>query len=97
VAVVRPSLRGKPHKLVRTPGGRLVWRPVEFKRGEARCAWCHGELHGTPVLSKAEMRGIPKSSRRPERPYGGYLCPRCLKLGLVRAVIRESSVTSNAS
>jgi large subunit ribosomal protein L34e len=95
--MVRPGLRGKPHKLVRTPGGRLVWRPVEFKRGEARCAWCRGELHGTPALPKTEMRRIPKSSRRPERPYGGYLCPRCLRSGLVRAVIRGSSAASSTS
>ncbi len=95
--MVRPGLRGKPYKLVRTPGGGLVRRPVEFKRGEAKCAWCHEELHGTPVPSKAEMRKIPKSSRRPERPYGGYLCSRCLKSGLVRAVIEGSSATSGAS
>jgi large subunit ribosomal protein L34e len=94
--VVRPGLRGKPHKLVRTPSGRLVWRPVEFKRGEAKCAWCHGELHGTLALPKTEMRGIPKSSRRPERPYGGYLCPKCLKSGFVRAVIRGPSPASSA-
>lgn len=93
--MVRPGLRGKPHKLVRTPSGRLVWRPVEFKRGEAKCAWCHGELHGTLALPKTEMRGIPKSSRRPERPYGGYLCPKCLKSGFVRAVIRGPSPASS--
>jgi large subunit ribosomal protein L34e len=93
--VVRPGLRGKPHKLVRTPSGRLVWRPVEFKRGEAKCAWCHGELHGTLALPKTEMRRIPKSSRRPERPYGGYLCPKCLKSGFVRAVIRGPSPASS--
>jgi len=86
--VVRPGLRGKPYKLVRTPGGRLVRRPVEFKRKEARCAWCHGELHGTPALSKVEMKRLPKSRKRPERPYGGYVCARCLRLGLVKAVIR---------
>jgi len=94
--VVRPGLRGRPHKLVRTPGGRLVWRPVEFKRGEAKCAWCHGELHGTPALPKVEMKRLPKSAKRPERPYGGYLCPRCLRLGLVRAVIKGSLTASGA-
>jgi len=93
-AVVRPGLRGKPHKLVRTPGGRLVWRPVEFKRGEAKCAWCHGTLHGTPALSKTEIRKLPKSSRRPERPYGGYLCPRCLRIGLFHAVVRGQAESS---
>jgi len=93
--VVRPGLRGKPHKLVRTPGGRLVWRPVKLKK--ARCAWCHGELHGTPALPKAEMRRLPKSGKRPERPYGGYLCPRCLRSGLVRAVIRGHSTASSTS
>lgn len=89
--MVRPGLRGKAHKLVRTPGGRLVWKRVEFKRGNARCAWCHQELHGTPALPKAEIRRLAKSSRRPERPYGGYICSRCLRLGLIRTVIERAS------
>lgn len=89
--MVRPGLRGKARKLVRTPSGRLVWRPVEFKRGEAKCAWCHGELHGTPALPKAKIRRLAKSSRRPERPYGGYICSKCLKSGVIRAVVEKSS------
>lgn len=89
--MVRPGLRGKAHKLVKTPGGRLVWRPVDFKRGKARCAWCHQELHGIPSLPKAKIRKIAKSSKRPERPYGGYICSKCLKSGLMRAVIKGAS------
>lgn len=92
--MVRPGLRGKPHRLVRTPGGRLVLRPVEPKREQAKCAWCRGELHGVPALSKAKMKRLPKSSRRPERPYGGYICPRCLKIGLTRSVIRVTSIST---
>ncbi|MCS7140475.1 MAG: 60S ribosomal protein L34 [Candidatus Nezhaarchaeota archaeon] len=86
--MVRVGLRGKPHKLVRTPGGRLVWRPIEYERSKAKCAWCHGELHGTPALPKVKMRKLSKSSKRPERPYGGYLCSKCLREGLLRTVIR---------
>ncbi|MDH5816058.1 MAG: 50S ribosomal protein L34e [Candidatus Nezhaarchaeota archaeon] len=91
--MVRPGLRGKPHKLVRTPGGRLIWRPVKFKRAKAKCAWCHQELHGTPAIPRAKIRRLAKSSRRPERPYGGYVCPKCLRMGLIRAVIKGSSVS----
>ncbi|MEM4577005.1 MAG: hypothetical protein QW701_06100 [Candidatus Nezhaarchaeales archaeon] len=92
--MVRPGLRGKPHKLVRTPGGRLVRRPVEPKKKEAKCAWCHEELHGAPALSKTNIKKLPKSSRRPERPYGGYICPRCLKMGLIRSVIKSASIST---
>ncbi|RLF10037.1 MAG: 50S ribosomal protein L34e [Thermoprotei archaeon] len=89
--MVRPSLRGRPHKVVRTPGGRHVVRRVKFQRGEGKCAWCHAELHGTPTLPRVEMKKLPKSSRRPERPYGGYLCPRCLRIGIFNAVVRGQS------
>ncbi|MET1101595.1 MAG: 50S ribosomal protein L34e [Pyrodictiaceae archaeon] len=91
--MVRPGLRGKPHKLVRTPGGRLVWRPVKHKRSKAKCAWCHRELHGTPALPKVEIKKLPKSSRRPERPYGGYLCSRCLREGLIRSMVKAGLAT----
>lgn len=50
-----------------------------MKPERARCSVCGAKLSGVPNLSPLEMRNAPKSKKRPTRPYGGYLCPRCLK------------------
>ncbi|MEM4700189.1 MAG: 50S ribosomal protein L34e [Candidatus Nezhaarchaeales archaeon] len=85
----RPALRTRSRKRVRVrlPGGGAS---VHYKRerpGPARCAWCGSLLGGVPRLLPHELRGLAKSSRRPTRPYGGYLCHACLRLGLQRAVL----------
>ncbi|MEM1728438.1 MAG: 50S ribosomal protein L34e [Candidatus Jordarchaeales archaeon] len=79
VEMPAPRLRSRSwkRKMVRTPGGRLVvhyWRDTSRKY---RCAVCGGELHGCPTDKYEEKEA--KTKKRPERPYGGYLCSRCLK------------------
>ena len=59
------------------PGGRLVIRYEKRKPKKAHCAKCHKQLHGIPRERAVEMRKLPKSQRRPERPYGGMLCSSC--------------------
>jgi len=49
-----------------------------LKSGGARCSVCGAKLSGVPNLPALEMRNAAKSKKRPNRPYGGYLCPRCL-------------------
>jgi large subunit ribosomal protein L34e len=36
-------------------------------------------LQGIPRLRAVEIRKLPKSKKRPERPYGGYLCSECMR------------------
>ncbi|MDI9619655.1 MAG: 50S ribosomal protein L34e [Candidatus Nezhaarchaeota archaeon] len=92
--MVKPGLRGKPRKALRTPGGRSIVRFVKFKRSKARCAWCHEELRGTPSPNRGGVSSLPKSSRRPERPFGGYLCHKCLRAGLLDAVVKASGAAA---
>lgn len=85
----RPGLRtrSKRRVFVRTPGGRIVIRYEPRKPGPARCAVCGKPLNGVPRLKPVELRNLAKTEKRPERPYGGYLCPRCLSR-LLREAIR---------
>lgn len=46
---------------------------------KATCAECKKELHGVPRKRPYEMINLPKSLKRPERPYGGYLCSKCMR------------------
>ncbi|RLF09127.1 MAG: 50S ribosomal protein L34e [Thermoprotei archaeon] len=85
----RPALRTRSRKrrYVKLPGGGLALHYKRERPGPARCAWCGAKLGGVPRLLPYELRRLAKSSRRPTRPYGGYLCPSCLRLGLQRALL----------
>ncbi len=78
--MVRPALRSRSLRRVktRTPGGRTIVRYEKRKPNAARCAICGRVLNGVPRLRPVDLRKLPKTARRPERPYGGYLCPQCL-------------------
>lgn len=67
----------------KTPGKRLVTHYIKRKPSKAECAVCKKELLGVPNLLTYKLRGLPKTQRRPERPYGGYLCHSCLKKKLL--------------
>lgn len=83
--MVRPIHRS--HSMARkkrtTPGNQnsVIYR--RRKPSRAKCALCGAILGGVPAKRPAKMRRIPKVSRRPERQYGGRICPNCLKNSLV--------------
>ncbi len=89
--------RGKRRRLkkarvaVRTPGGRVVYHYRHKKHSPARCARCGRPLNATPTGPRSKMAKIPKSQRRPNRPYGGNLCSKCLREVMVLQAIQEGS------
>ena len=79
--MVRPAYRSHSKRRVykRTPGGRTVVHFEERKPKAARCAVCGKPLGGVPRGRPVEIRKLSKTERRPERPYGGYICGSCLR------------------
>ncbi len=77
----RPMYRSRSWRRVqvRTPGGRTVTHYERRKPNVARCAICGKPLNGVPRGRPVEIRKLAKTERRPERPYGGYICPSCLR------------------
>ncbi len=65
---------------VKTPGGRVTIHRKERKPSKALCAGCQKPLAGVPHQNPAVMRNLPKTAKRPERPYGGMLCSTCMRL-----------------
>jgi len=61
----------------KTPGGKTVLRFTKRKPSKPICNKCNKELLGTARGRKTEIRKLPKTGRRPERPYGGVLCSSC--------------------
>ncbi|OYT39883.1 MAG: 50S ribosomal protein L34e [Desulfurococcales archaeon ex4484_58] len=84
----RPSQRTRSRRrvYVRTPGGRLVIHYEPRRPNIARCAICGRPLNGVPRLRPVELNKLAKTEKRPERPYGGVICPSCLA-----RLVRESA------
>ncbi len=77
--MVKPRLRTLKRKRVKTPGKKLVTHYKKEKPGIAKCAICKKPLHGVPRLNQSEMMSLPKTKKRPERPFGGNLCSKCMR------------------
>lgn len=75
----QPRFRSRSYRRIKvtTPGGvnKTTYKPR--KPTKAICGSCGGVLPGVAREIPSVMRNIPKSSRRPERPYGGVLCSKC--------------------
>lgn len=71
--------RSLRRKQVRTPGGKLVTRYLKRKPKIAHCATCKKTLKGVPRERPYKMHKLPKTKKRPERPYGGVLCSSCMR------------------
>ena len=71
---------------VKTPGGKVTthYRPRKPKSG--KCALCGKTLHGVPRENSAKMKNLPKTKKRPERPYGGVLCSACMRKTIIERV-----------
>ena len=60
---------------VATPGGKINIHYTKKKPAVPKCGSCGKRLHGVPRALPSDVKKLPKSRKRPERPYGGNLCP----------------------
>ncbi|HSO26049.1 MAG TPA: 50S ribosomal protein L34e [Methanobacteriaceae archaeon] len=63
----------------RTPGGKTVLRYKKKKPSKHICGECGKLLHGVPRGRPYEIKKLAKTKKRPNRPYGGYLCSECVR------------------
>lgn len=63
----------------KTPGGKVVLQYKKRKPQKAHCAECGSVLAGVPRERPFKMRQMTKTATRPQRPYGGVLCTRCMR------------------
>ncbi len=74
-------------KKVRTPTGKVKIVEVRKRPKIAKCAICGKPLSGVPREIPSKIRKLAKTEKRPNRPYGGYLCPSCM-----RKVMKEKAM-----
>ncbi len=84
-----PAGRHKSRTLRRvsrkTPGAKTTLQYKKRKPSKAKCGMCGAVLSGVPRERPKKMQNISKTKKRPERPFGGVLCPKCM-----RKIIKES-------
>jgi large subunit ribosomal protein L34e len=61
---------------------RMLYR--RRKPGKHQCGGCGMVLLGIPHMLTYKFRNLPKSQKRPSRPFGGVFCSRCLRQEMVR-------------
>lgn len=64
---------------VKVPGGKTKLHYRQRKPSKAVCGNCKKQLAGIPRELPAKMVNMPKTAKRPERPYGGVLCSACMR------------------
>lgn len=58
---------------VKTPGGTTKTSYRRRKPAKALCSETKKPLHGVARGIPSDIKKLPKSKRRPQRPYGGVL------------------------
>ncbi len=67
----------------RTPGAKLNLHFRMRRPSKAVCGDCGRVLPGVPCERPRKLQSIPRTSRRPERPYGGVLCSACSRKRII--------------
>jgi large subunit ribosomal protein L34e len=49
------------------------------KPKKAHCSKCSDVLKGVPRERPYKMQNMPKTKKRPQRPFGGVLCSKCMR------------------
>jgi large subunit ribosomal protein L34e len=73
----------------KTPGGRLITHYSLRKPKKAHCANCGKPLAGVLRARPVKLRTTAKTKKRPERPFGGVLCSRCMRQR-IKEVVRAN-------
>ncbi|MBW2979974.1 50S ribosomal protein L34e [Candidatus Woesearchaeota archaeon] len=63
----------------KTPGGKVVVHYEKKKPKLARCGSCGAVLKGVVRERPFKLKNMPKTKKRPSRPYAGVLCSRCMR------------------
>ncbi|MBS3122714.1 50S ribosomal protein L34e [Candidatus Woesearchaeota archaeon] len=73
---------------VRVPSGKSVLHYRKRKPSKPTCGSCGTILKGVPRERPFKMQNMPKTFKRPERPYGGVLCSKCTRVK-IKAMTRQ--------
>ena len=84
----QPRLRSRSLRKVfrKVSGGAVSIHYKKRKPQAAKCGNCGAVLKGIPRELPFRMRSMAKTKKRPERPFGGVLCSRCMRQTIIEKV-----------
>ncbi|KAJ3329194.1 60S ribosomal protein L34 [Blyttiomyces sp. JEL0837] len=83
------NTKSNKHRVVKTPGGRLVYQRVRKNTTAPKCGDCGSKLAGIPNLRPADYARISRRQKSVSRAYGGSRCAGCVRNRIVRAFLIE--------
>ncbi|MFW9843786.1 MAG: 50S ribosomal protein L34e [Candidatus Thorarchaeota archaeon] len=75
--------RGRANRTVRTPGGKRVVHRQKFYKSGGICPVTGSKLQLPRESKYGRSRKSSRSSKRPNRPYGGTLSSEALRRGII--------------
>ncbi|XP_035774827.1 60S ribosomal protein L34-like [Anopheles albimanus] len=81
------NTKSNKRRVVRTPGGRLVYLYVKKQRTLPKCGQCKEKLAGIKPSRPSERPRMSRRLKTVTRTFGGVLCHRCLRERIIRAFL----------
>ncbi|XP_049282911.1 60S ribosomal protein L34-like [Anopheles funestus] len=81
------NTKSNKRRIVRTPGGRLVYLYEKKRRTLPKCGQCKKELSGIKPSRPCERPRMSRRLKTVSRTFGGVLCHRCLRERIIRAFL----------
>ncbi len=84
----RPGLltRGRANRKVKTPGARHSVQRKKFSKTNSTCAVSGEPMHLPRGAKTRRSERTSRSSKRPNRPYGGYATASAVRRGVIKRV-----------
>ncbi|MHA2379747.1 MAG: 50S ribosomal protein L34e [Candidatus Thorarchaeota archaeon] len=76
--------RGRANRSIKTPGGRLVVHRQKLYRARGTCALTSKRMQLPRGAKQGRTGKSSHSSKRPNRPYGGYATSRAVRRRIIR-------------
>ncbi|KAJ3357733.1 hypothetical protein AMAG_02154 [Allomyces macrogynus ATCC 38327] len=76
-------------RVVKTPGGKLVYQYALKKAASPKCGDCGVALAGIPALRPRKYATLSKRQKTVSRTYGGSRCGHCVRERILRAFLVE--------
>ena len=71
---------------VKSPSGNVKIHYRKRKLKAKTCESCGKQLSGIAKLINSKFKNLPKTKKRPSRPYGGKLCSNCMRKKIISQV-----------
>ncbi|KAJ8679946.1 hypothetical protein QAD02_015733 [Eretmocerus hayati] len=83
------NTKSNKRRIVRTPGGKLVFQYLKKNKKVPKCGQCKEKLRGIIPARPMERTRMCRRKKTVKRVYGGVLCHKCVKERIVRAFLIE--------